>query len=117
MITADFVRALREECDEAECDEAVFLLPESYFNFMGPEAGRVDSFVSSRILLCAGQGRTRIVVAVPCDDDHSDSWNYDTARIVCEWYRDNGYNAWVDPFIEQYGGHTRYFLATISWEG
>ena len=110
MIAANSVRALKEECEH----KAVFLLPGSCFNYMGPEAEKIDCFVSSRILLCAGQGRTRIVVAVPCINNHTDSWNYDTARIVCEWCKDNDYDAWVEPLAEQYGDK-RYFLVTIAW--
>lgn len=110
IIAADTVRTSREACR----DEAVLLLPESYFNCMGPNAEMTDSLINRRILLYAGRGRTRITVAVPCANNHTDAWSYDSARILCRWYQDSGYYAWVDTRIEQYGSK-RYFLVTIDW--
>ena len=111
MITANFVRALKEERER----EAVFLLPENCFNYMGPDAEMIDSIITERILFYAEKGRTRIAVGIPCVSNHTDAWNYDTARIVCGWCEDNDYDAWVEPCTEQYEGK-KYFLVTIDWE-
>ena len=105
MITANSVRALKEE---RGC-EAVFLLPGNCFNYMGPDAEMIDSIITERILFYAGKGRTRIAVGIPCIDNLTDAWNYDTARIVCGWCEDNDYDAWVEPRTEQYGARSTFW--------
>lgn len=74
----------------------------------------IDPLITERILFYTGQGRTRITVAVPCIGNHTDAWNYDTARIVCGWYEDSDYDVWVEPHTEQYESKN-YFLVTIDW--
>lgn len=111
IIAADEVRALKEKVR----DQTVLLLPENNcFNCMGPNIETTGALINKRILLSAGQGRTRIFVGVPCANNRTDAWSYDTARILCRWYQDSGYYARVDPRIEQYGSK-RYFLVTIDW--
>lgn len=111
IIAADEVRALKEKVR----DQIVLLLPDNCFNCMGPNTEMADALINKQILLSAGQGRTRIFVGVPCANNHTDAWSYDTARILCRWYQDSGYYARVDTRIEQYGSK-RYFLVMIDWE-
>ncbi len=110
-VTANVVRALKREFQ----DKAVLLIPEECYDAIaGAKTEIIDSLIDKRILFGAGRGNTRITVAVPCLNYHSDSWNYDTARILCRRYSENGYYTRVDPRMEQYGDK-KFFLVTIDW--
>lgn len=110
MISASQVRASWEE----NKNRAIFTLPDYYFNAFGPTED-AENLIDRYIVFRSGAGYVDVVIGVPCLSDHSDAWNFDTARMVGRMYERAEYSCSVYPTAECFGDK-RFILLTIRWD-